>query len=142
MPIVNLSFWAVYENGGLYCISKGQDVVELQQKTLRQNLPDSIWEIGPVQIIHDGPDNFYSRSAFETLIRSELKPHIGDEAAQYTELDYISDLAEDGWPDSEKWLEIFSRLSSGSELTPEERQKAHFYYNNEEDARIPSAKRI
>jgi hypothetical protein len=49
------------------------------------------------------------------------------------EEDYVSDLAEDGWPDHCKWLIIWNRLHDGGELTPRERECAVAQFQSGED---------
>jgi hypothetical protein len=74
-----------------------------------------------------------TKEAFETHIRELRRPHIGDDADALTEADFVSDLAEDGWPDHRKWLEIWVRLNDGGELTPREREQALAYWSAGED---------
>jgi hypothetical protein len=77
---------------------------------------------------------FETREAFEKHFRDYLRPYIGDDADQYSEADFVSDLAEDGWPDSAKWLEIWYSLhTTGRALTPREREQAMAYHVAGED---------
>jgi hypothetical protein len=77
--------------------------------------------------------SYATKEAFEAHIRVLLRPNIGDDADAYTEADFISDLAEDGWPDYRDWLNIWVRLHKGGELTPREREQSLAYWAAGED---------
>lgn len=79
------------------------------------------------------PVTFATKSAFEAHIREFRRPDIGDEADELTEADFICDLAEDGWPDHEKWIVIWCRVHEVGELTPREREQALAYWAAGED---------
>jgi hypothetical protein len=83
-----------------------------------------------------------SRAAFEEYIRELRRPDIGDEADELTEADFVCDLAEDGWPDYDKWLTIWCRLNDGGELTPREREQALHYYGTDDGDTIPPEHRL
>lgn len=79
-----------------------------------------------------------TKEAFEAHIRDMLRPDIGDEVNDYTELDYVNALSEDGWVDNEHWLAIWAECyETGRELTPDEREKALAYYAAGEDTPAP-----
>jgi len=80
---------------------------------------------------------FDSKTAFEDFVREERRLFIGDDANSMTEQDYVCELAEDGWPDYEKWLDIWCRLNGGGELTPREREQAVAYYGTEDGDDVP-----
>jgi hypothetical protein len=52
---------------------------------------------------------FETKDAFEEYIRAMRRPDIGDDADTMTEADFVSDLAETGWPDYRKWDVIWQR---------------------------------
>lgn len=75
-----------------------------------------------------------TKDEFVKHIRELCRPDIGDEADTLTEEEFICDLAEDGWPDYDKWLEIWNRLyTTGGELTVREREQALAYWDSGED---------
>jgi hypothetical protein len=78
-----------------------------------------------------------SKADFERHIRELLRDNIGDDADTYSEADFVSDLAEDGWPDARAWLKIWVRLHEGGELTPREREQALAYWTAGENLPAP-----
>jgi len=78
-----------------------------------------------------------NRAMFEQHFRELRRPDIGSDADALTEADFVSELAEDGWPGHRHWLAIYSRLHDGGELTPRERAQALAYWAAGEDE--PSA---
>lgn len=79
-----------------------------------------------------------TKAAFEEYIRELRRPDIGSDADEFTEADFVSDLAEDGWPDHEKWLDIHFRITTGgAELTPRERMCALHYYGTDDGDQVP-----
>jgi hypothetical protein len=83
-----------------------------------------------------------NKSEFEQHFREMRRSDVGDEADGYTELDMVTDLCEDGWPDACGWMQIFMRIHDGGELTPREREQALAYWNAGEelpadDMRLP-----
>lgn len=82
------------------------------------------------------------KATFEAYIRAERRQFIGGDADALTEADYVSDLAEDGWPDCSKWLTIWARLFEGGELTPREREQALTYYATEDGDEVPKEYRL
>lgn len=83
-----------------------------------------------------------SKATFEAYFRELRRPDIGDDADEMTEKDFVCDLAEDGWPDSGKWLGTYSRLHDGGELTPRERLSALHYYNTDDGKEVPAEHRL
>jgi hypothetical protein len=79
-------------------------------------------------------DACQTKEAFLAYIRESRRPDIGDDANNLTEADFVLDLAEPGWTDSEKWNDIWWRVHNGSELTPREREQALAYWASGEDA--------
>lgn len=74
-----------------------------------------------------------NKAEFEQHFRELRRPDVGDDADELTELDMVTELAEDGWPDACGWMQIFSRIHNGGELTPCEREQALAYWNAGED---------
>ena len=74
-----------------------------------------------------------TKQSFESHIRALRRPDIGDDADTLTEEDFVSDLAEPGWPDFCRWLEIWDGLQKGGELTPRQREQALAYWEAGED---------
>lgn len=77
------------------------------------------------------------KASFEKYIRDMRRPDIGDDADTMTEADFVSDLAEDGWPDHRKWLMIWDRIFGGGELTAREREQALAYWAAGDDEPAP-----
>lgn len=74
-----------------------------------------------------------SKSSFEEYFRELRRPDVGDEANELTELDMVTELTEDGWPDACGWMQIFMRIHDGGELTPREREQALAYWEAGEE---------
>lgn len=74
-----------------------------------------------------------SKADFEEHFREIRRPDIGDEAAELTELDMVTELTEDGWPDACGWMQIFMRIHDGGELTSREREQALAYWHAGEE---------
>jgi hypothetical protein len=122
-----------------FCAQGSGGVVELERLTkevIAQVQKDWAPPIEPTA------DTFLTKSAFEQFIRDFRRPDIGEDADTLTEDDFVSELAEDGWPDYEKWLAIFVRLHEGGELTPREREQALAYYKTEDSADVPADMRL
>lgn len=69
-----------------------------------------------------------NKEEYLTKIRAAYEKEGNSLEGYETEADFISDLAEDGWNDSDKWLTIWGRLHNGGELTPRERECAIAYF--------------
>lgn len=71
----------------------------------------------------------------------------GEDPTQFSETDVASELAEDGWPDAGRWLDVFYRLEvRGGYLTERERDSARAYIACGEgfppdDMRLPPSRR-
>ena len=87
-------------------------------------------------------DAFQSKEAFEKYIRDLRRPDIGDDADEMSEADYVLDLAEPGWPDSDKWCAIWIRIKDGGELTPREREQAVHYFSTDDGDNVPAEHRL
>ena len=75
-----------------------------------------------------------NKAEFTAHFRELIRPDMGDDADIYEEIDFVSDLAEDGWPDHEKWMEIWYRLYlTNGELTEREREQSLAYWHAGED---------
>jgi hypothetical protein len=74
-----------------------------------------------------------NKAAFEEHFRELRRPDVGDEANELTELDMVTELTEDGWPDACGWMQIFMRIHDGGELTPREREQALAYWEAGEE---------
>lgn len=74
-----------------------------------------------------------TKAEYLAAMRKLYRPNIGSDADDMSEADFISDLAEDGWPDHDKWSVVWGRLHSGGEMTPRERECAVAQYMAGED---------
>lgn len=83
-----------------------------------------------------------NKQEFQAHIRKLRRHDIGDDADDLTEADFVCDLAEDGWPDHDLWIEIWVRLQEGGELTPREREQALAYYSCEDGDDVPAEHRL
>lgn len=83
--------------------------------------------------------SFQSKAAFEKYIRDLRRP---DDADDMTEADYVLDLAEPGWPDSDKWCAIWIRIKDGGEMTPREREQALHYFCTDDGEEVPEQFRL
>lgn len=69
-----------------------------------------------------------TKQEFIETVRKNQEIEGGDTSYLDNEADCITDLAEDGWPDCEKWSAIWCEVNAGRELTSEERRKALVYW--------------
>lgn len=91
-----------------------------------------------------------TRENFETDLREMVRPFIGDDADEYDEMCLLLDLSEDGWPDHEKWFEVYERLYDSVDpwgvrrgtLTPREREQAVAYYTCEDGDEVQEEMRL